>query len=783
MNEVPFTAADMLRNPLVIETVSWPVASAPGTTLITFQIPEIFVAYNNYHKQQLGIFAFAKMSPRLIFQLNSTKFHQGRAIAFYDPFDVMGSPLGFKPSSIYNATGQPNVLLDASLSNSGEIKIPFEHLVSYLPTNSSDPYPPMGTVGLMVLNQLKSTASDNVTIRVLLMCDDIELHVPIAPHDPLLTAEFRSKIVDEAVNVGKSALGTASNFATGNFGASAQSASTAFKSVSNILKEFNLDKPTEVVPQVSTMSAVGDVTNMIGCDSSVRLDSQQVAGYYDNQYYSTMPAEEMEIKHVIRTKMLAQVLNWTSAQPPGTVLAQIPIHPRYAHTVPVTKQTQVYQEISPTFLSYMATFFRFWRGSIAYRLDFISTQFHTGRLAVVFVPSDDVAVPTGDLNLLSNYPMEVFDLHEQKSFDFSSPFASTTARKLIFYPEAYLVPQDHIDDTNIIGYYYIVVYNALVSPETVAANIDINLYIGAGEDFELDVPIGSPFHSFMPPVTEPVIDGAEFRSMVDPLPLRSEDRSGGPMHGKGTQLIENLNSFSNQVKDVRDLARRFCYMQTAQLAFAPTTTPDVPWSLQTDAPVPVTDGFAARFIVPVSPGIRVSPTNNYTTLFESRTLNFADIVSKLYTFWSGSMRYKFITPNTRNIGCVASLKYAVCADGLGYPAFLDDLGLDPLTVTSFPTYVTNTSQNLNMNVECPYFTEYNQLLTSDPFPAGTEVRSSRFTQPNYLQFAAKTYDTSVFPGGTAAPVLNVKVMSAIGDDFVFSFLVAPPNLYYFLPQV
>jgi hypothetical protein len=478
MNESFLSSTDMLKNPIVVDTVSWVTANTPGTIIATFQLPEIFTTVATFHKIQLSVYTYLKMSPHLRFQLNSTKFHQGRLICYYDPFDTM-DPLSFKQPSIYAATGQPNVLLDASLSNTGELKIPFEHLLSYLTTNSVSNMPAMGTVNVMVLNTLQTTgATNNVTLQVLLSCDDVELHLPIAPHTPLLTIgevpfEAQSgkikEIVAGATTALTSGLSAFGSMCTGKFGKSFQEGGKALGGVGQVLSAFDLDKPTRVDPTSGNcLSTYSALTHMVGPDDSVRLDTNQVGGYYDHPLYSSAPSAETKIIEIVKTKMLAQVLNWTTTQVPGTILATIPIHPRYANIVPVVIGGQTFQQMNPTFLSYLSTFFRYWRGSLSYRFDFISTSFHTGRLALIFMPNVDLAFPA-TLNLQTNYPTHVLDLHEQKSFDYSIPYVSTTPRKEMFFPEVYTAPDTHVVDENVIGYIRVIVYTQLTAPTTVAS--------------------------------------------------------------------------------------------------------------------------------------------------------------------------------------------------------------------------------------------------------------------------------------------------------------------------
>jgi hypothetical protein len=113
-----------------------------------------------------------------------------------------------------------------------------------------------------------------------------------------------------------------------------------------------------------------------------------------------------------------------------------------------------------------------------FKMKLVKTEFHSGRLLVVFNVAEFLlgnAVAT-----LDNSPYahrHIIDIREANEFTFSFPFVSSAPYKTTLN-----------FNTSAVGYFGVYVLDALVAPSTVSQSVSIILEKCAGPDFELAVP-------------------------------------------------------------------------------------------------------------------------------------------------------------------------------------------------------------------------------------------------------------------------------------------------------
>jgi len=806
------TNLDILKNPVLVNSVNWTVATqTPGFQLYSASIPSIFETIPNFQQLMLQTYTYFKPTVKVHFQMNSTKFHLGKLIAFYDPFESMLATIGAFPVNrlvnIYSATGQPNAILDAGYNNSIALEIPFEHILAYLTTNSRERSPQMGTVYLLVLNQLAAAtgAPQAVTVNTLVSCCDVAMHLPIMPHTIDLTMRHESAkeegktskketpkkdapvkekpseegkggfgaVFDNIIDVGKGGVGAIWNIITGNWSKAAKSAGEGFSSLGNLLGQFSLDKPADPLIKVGNhLSVVSPLAHMQGVDTSVRLAAAPMGGYLDTTF-SAAPKEESQISEIIATKMMFKQLTWTDAQTPGTLLQSFVVGPSFNYAVPaqpVYTQTG-YSAIIPTFLGYFSSFFEFWHGSIAFRFDFAATQFHSGRIIAVFFPNSKTTPVTAiSLSQLTNNPYFIFDLMEQKSFEVTVPYVSSTPRKRCVNPtNPNFVSQDELA----IGTLNLYVYTELNHPDNVASEIPFNCYVGAGNDFRYEVPrIDPDFYmaeDFLPQPPPPE-EEVEIRHEVEVLPLRTEDRQSQNTMVKGAGYVTDSSHFLEEINDVRDLARRYCFYGNAEPTWTQNTVFNAPFD------------YYNVTLLPVRPGV----IKNQSTYGQTPSVTgkiFANCMAQLYAMWSGSMRYKFVPYNSRTDPAQYRATYlfnTVTTSDICSSTF-NNLAMRGDRDAGYPMHITNISQDASVEVETPFYSYYNQCLTRLPTIEVTNY-DDQVVQPGIIAFVGTTYNVSGYPTTGEAPNIVSyaphNIYQAIGDDFKFRFLVSPPIVYF-----
>jgi hypothetical protein len=758
------SSLDILKHPIRIAGFDWLQTDTPNAMLWTARAPELMANLNSFHRLMLETYAFFKPTLNLRFVMNSTKFHVGRLIVTLDPFhqmqNVSDESLIDKQWNRYAATGNPNVLLDASMSNVADILIPFEHIQDYLTTNSSETFDLMSVVRVNVLNQLRvaTGTQGTVTVQVFLNCVDLDLHVPIHPHLAILPSRMMAQggVVSSVKDIGTNAAGAVYNTMTGNFGKAATSAGKAFGGVGKVLGEFNLDKPAD--PLAAVMSFVqpfSPLSHGTGVDPSVRLGNAPLGNYLEHGSFSGATTEGMDLWKICNLKMLTNTIPWPSAALDGTVLLKIPVMPTYcayenAISAPYTKEF-------PTFLSYIAQMFTYWRGSIEIRVDAVSSFFHTGRLLIFFEPNVSTNPPT-NLQQYTNNEGLIFDLKESKSICVSVPFQSSLPRKTVV-PYTSISALAEFTDQHILGYVYIVVLNRLTAPSNVAGMIDLNVYVGGGEDMEFEVPILDPAVQFKVP-QNPARQDAQ--GDEEDLPLRTADLPGQWL-SKGSGNVSRMNVFNEGVRDVRELTRRFTLTGRFIVSLIETGFPGL---------------FEGELRIPVSPLIYSKESNGPLNYYENFTTatSFHNRVARLYALYTGSMRAKIVPYLDRTQPVILTATYEPNA-GIWKPLALpvaDRTSIGPDS-TGFPTHMTNTSQSVALQVEMPYFSGYNQLLVETVEPATSFPPDT--AKAGELVIRVRTFNTTGLPVLDDIPFVPIDLFTATGDDIFFSYLVAPPVTY------
>lgn len=794
MNIDEVSARNILQTPVIITTVAWNMTHTVGTTLYGFNIPDIFTTLKNFHDTMLTTYSAFKPTIKIHFKLNSTPFHQGKILCWYNPLNQLGPFPAEKSISLTSISMMPSVFLDASLANSGDILIPFEFYKTYFNTNSDSGLPPMGSINITVFNPLLSGsgASSNATIQVLLSCEELQLHIPIAPHTVLFSSgtiasldapssvlqteaqvlEKVGQVVGNAANVAKNAGKAFLNFKTGNFSGLADSVSEGVKSIGSIFKVFNLDKPGII--DATTMNhiyPVSPLAHMRGLDSSVRLGATPEGGYLTHELFSSTAGSEHLIQHLAQMKGFHDTTTWSTTDVPGTVLGVIPVAPWYS---PVGSSlvvgTDTYFSLENTFVSYLAAFYNFWRGSMSFRWDFVSSKMHSGRLGFIFFPNDDpnckygASPSTLDLTLYTNNPIYYFDLAESKTAELTVPFQSGTHMKWMLpgNTRAASRPLPAQLENYLTGTIAIVVINQLMAPNSVVQNVSFNSFVGAGPDMEFDAPTTGDFGYLYEDLgyTPPLL--TEAQGLEDPQPTRSSDTHPTNFLLKAGAPVRRLDAYNEHIDDVRDLTRRYTIKDTISLLMTLDTN---------------TNYYAGAISILNSP---TSLTETAAFTNHLRYQSFLARISEMYAFWHGSLRYKILPYATRTSNLQLTASYNFDPQWINSPSgpgtfynFLENTG-DPVSWT-------NVSQQSALEVELPFYSVYTQLATSlinTPYTGSPVNLAPQCYGTGWLSINARTADVDSLREADGLYYLDLHVLSAGGDDLAFSLPTAPPQTWF-----
>ncbi|AQP31144.1 structural polyprotein [Bat badicivirus 1] len=721
MPDEHWMAAKQLSKPVVIQHFTWTASSGVGTILNAFNFPDVISVIDSIHTETLNMYSFFKFNWNLKFQINGTKFHSGQLMASFDPFyqalDTF-TPGNVRTFDAVYATGLPNVKLNASSNQPVEMVIPYVHPRNFMTTNSTS-LDNLGRVRISVLNPLRlaTGASDTLSVTVYLFATDPSVHVPIYRHiyrgRRAVLAEQSMEYLNMAAGIANQATDIVGNLATGNFGGALKSASPL---VGGLASLFGLDYPTRVVHPQSHINSLGVMAHGKGVDQSYRLALDPQSGHVAESEQTGTTVEECSIDYIKKVPMLFRQVIWTDARASGNILTYFPV------TCNIAAELESFgraEQSSNTFLSYLSNMFSFWRGSLDYNFEMISTQFHTGRLLVAFIPNQFSGTPT--LAQAYSCPYAVIDLQETSNVQITVPFTSAIIWK------STQLNNLTASDENVVGYVYVYVLNPLVRPSNVADRVEFNIYISAGDDFEFAVPRAN----LLDPYYFHVEANAEQSMALDRMTTRTSTakESASISVAFGSPLVPPKNYFGEKFSLI-DLSKRYGYLQEGNLVDLVGTNHEYFCQPQlTDLP------FEQAY---------VAGNKAFNTPLSS--------VQAMFACWSGSMRFKFSTNANResNLWLLAThIPLGISANG-------------NYTGSGFALQRTNLSQNNALEIEAPCYIPYSFLLNDGSNETGAIAPSNS---------GAIVLNSNVQAGDTT----QLTVYAAAGDDYRPFYLIPPPQ--------
>ena len=434
---------------------------------------------------------------RLKIVINGNGFHYGRAICSYLPFDVWDtlSQVTGDAAHIVQASQLPHVYLDPTTSMGGELTLPFFSYINYL-SIPDEGWGDMGTIYLRSLNDLKhgNGAVDKVTISIFAMAEDVAMTVltsrepaSIAPQS-MATPKETDETNKEGIVSGPAT--TVARIATSlstvpGIGPFATATMMAANTTAGIAKLFGYCRPAENRAPASMRPLANSalaVTNTGDTLQKLTLDANQELSI-DTRIAGLGGDDEMTISGIAARESYVTKFTWSTATNPETLLWNTGV-------TPVTWAESAAGSYNFPACAMAAIPFKYWTGTLKYRFQFVCSSHHKGRVKFVYDPGYqktneyntnytlvmDLAETT-DFTVTIGVGQEVtFMRHGYPGVDSASDIYGTTAYTSVTRPEG----------NGVLSAY---VVNELTTPNsTVNNDIEVNVFISAGDDFEVAVP-------------------------------------------------------------------------------------------------------------------------------------------------------------------------------------------------------------------------------------------------------------------------------------------------------
>jgi len=480
---------DFFKRPVKIAEYEW----GTGLSLSQTFNPWALFFDNKRVINRISNFNLLRSKLHLRVTLNGNGFQYGRAILAYNPLDSKDdfSPTAVLDEDVVQLSQLPHLYLNPTSSQGGDMMLPFFYHLNSVRQPSSL-YSELGECYLKSINALKHAngASDKVTITIFAWAEDITLAVPTSEDNSLLIpqsgeideANEKGVISGPATAVANAASALSKVPVIGNY---AKATEMPLRLIAGAAKSLGYCRPAVTKnPEPFRNTAISSlaVTNTPDTAMKVTVDEKQELTL-DPDISGLSEDDSLNIKSIAGRESYLTTFDWAVGTAPDTLLWN-------ARVDPVT-WSQVGTPTSYHFpaCAMAALPFKYWSGTMKFRFQIVASNYHKGRLRIAYDPNFFDAVPEYNVNY-----MHIVDIAEKNDFTISITNGQNVTLIDHHLPGSDSATQlysstryTNKEEGN--GVLQISVLNELTVPNSVVNNdIQVNVFVSMGDDFEVFVP-------------------------------------------------------------------------------------------------------------------------------------------------------------------------------------------------------------------------------------------------------------------------------------------------------
>lgn len=550
---------NFMARPTKIATLSWGV----GTNLSTRFNPWNLFFGDSRVINRIANYKLLHCNLHVKFLISGNGFHYGRALVSYNPlsgYDEMTINRAFVQQDAVGATQRPHVWLNPTSSEGAEMVLPFFYPKNQFDITISD-WLEMGEIDIYSIQGLKHAngATDSVTVTVFAWAEDLKLAMPTA-FDPSTISpqsdEYSDKPVSRVAGAVAKMAGALTNVPMiAPFATATQIGANAVGAIATL---FGYSSPVKLEFENSRLIATPSlaVTNDMSDAQKLTLDCKQELSI-DPKISGIDHGDELAIKYIAGKETFLRSFNWNVGTTEDALLFNAIVDPAlHADFAGETHLT------APAFASLP---FKYWRGSMKFRFMIVASNYHRGRLRIVYDPEG-----TSNSSEYNTAYTSVVDIAEEMDFTMTVGWGQDTS----FREHMGLNGNTGHSATTLAyaaagsaygnGTISVYVVNELTVPNTTANNdIQINVFVSMCDDFELAVPTGQFINKLRLTTSAQLVEPAS-RELVEP---QSDEMSptkpeGGNLDHKmaanvSLQDATSLIHFGESIGSFRSLLKRY----------------------------------------------------------------------------------------------------------------------------------------------------------------------------------------------------------------------------------
>jgi len=487
MNTTPWDLNMMTERNALIDSLPWSVTDAENTILKSYQVP-FGLLKTAIQKEPFDRFTFWRGKATIRFQVNGSRFHAGRLIAYFVPLHVSASNQYIWDSRVLQSQCQ-HVFIDPAKGDVVELEIPFRHPKSFL--SIADPNDYLGYLYVSIFNKLSVATSVAPTINVSVVARiQSEFHIPV-PSD-VAAMQLRNMRSEVVVVKPQGILDVITKPILGGIDAAWDALAKKIRpseiigdGIDAVMGMSGMDKPNDTVqPNYLVRKPLGYLNNAQQIEHIERMTLYPGSlNTCDTEHFGTTK-DEMNISYLVTIMALIDTVTWSATQTQGTILSEGLICPMPILSANGTALSTEKWYLSP--MEYFSSKFTFWRGGIKMKIDIVCSQMVTGRLFLGYHYGAGVPADGEILNAASQYGATIDVNDGRATYEFVMPFMSETPWKRVPNRKFTLSSYDPEHSIFVLGTWSLRVVNPLITPVGVASSVEINLFMGAAEDYEVN---------------------------------------------------------------------------------------------------------------------------------------------------------------------------------------------------------------------------------------------------------------------------------------------------------
>lgn len=454
----------------------------------------------------------------LKFIINGNGFYYGRCLVSYVPLpddDDYTIQRGLVPADLVEASQRPHIYLNPTTSTGGTLCLPFLWPKDSLSIPDAD-WDNLGNITLQELNQLRHAngGTEPISITVFAWMENVSLSVPTAANAGGLTPQagmakkpgkkktrvMSNDVPDKKDEYDTSGLVSKPASIVAQMAGMLQEApyigpymtatQVAASGIANIARIFGYSRPVDVekvsqytpryIPELA-------VANKPDTSAKLSVDVKQELTI-DGRVTGAGPSDEMTIKSISTREAYLFSKDFTTTTTVGTTIASLSVSPCIARGYNAGGDSPTEGHIVPAYFAAMP--FRYWRGTMKYRFQIVSSSFHKGRLKIQWDPS-------GFNSTESNVQYtHIVDISEDKDFTMEIGWGRelgwldcerTPSSTFSYWSTSDDTPADY-NAAQHNGQITVSILNSVTTPSSAGETISLNVFVATDDDFEVAVP-------------------------------------------------------------------------------------------------------------------------------------------------------------------------------------------------------------------------------------------------------------------------------------------------------